>query len=198
MRLGAKLHLGAPVTGPTCLRSWPQRCGAWMRSSPSPTGSGGNAMTTTTSATKTLSVPEPVFTDQERRRHRGAWARARAPDPDGPAEGRQGSDRAATPRTARAVDLAIGERLSGPIFIGSDGRRFDRHTAGRIVRRVARRAGVDKAIGPHTLRHAFITAALMLVYRSATSKRPRATLTPARPCVMTALGSPSTSTLRIS
>jgi integrase len=64
------------------------------------------------------------------------------------------------PRTARAVDLTIGERLSGPIFIGSDGRRFDRHTAGRIVRRVARRAGVDKAIGPHTLRHAFITAAL--------------------------------------
>ncbi len=37
------------------------------------------------------------------------------------------------PRTARAVDLAIGERLSGPIFIGPDGRRFDRHTAGRIV-----------------------------------------------------------------
>ena len=30
----------------------------------------------------------------------------------------------------------------------------------RIVRRVARRAGVNKPIGPHTLRHAFITAAL--------------------------------------
>ena len=64
------------------------------------------------------------------------------------------------PRTARAVDLAIGERLSGPIFIGPGGRRFDRHAAGRIVRRVARRAGVNKAIGPHTLCHAFITAAL--------------------------------------
>ena len=64
------------------------------------------------------------------------------------------------PRTARAVDLAIGERLSGPIFIGADGRRFDRHIAGRVVRRVARRAGVNKPIGPHTLRHAFITAAL--------------------------------------
>jgi len=28
------------------------------------------------------------------------------------------------------------------------------------VRRVARRAGINKPIGPHTLRHAFITAAL--------------------------------------
>jgi integrase/recombinase XerD len=64
------------------------------------------------------------------------------------------------PRTARAVDLAIGERLDGPIFLRRDGHRMDRHCASRIVRRVARRAGVDKPIGPHTLRHAFITAAL--------------------------------------
>ena len=64
------------------------------------------------------------------------------------------------PCTARAVDLAIGERLSGPIFVGADGRRFDRHIAGRVVRRVVRRAGVNKPIGPHTLRHAFIAAAL--------------------------------------
>ena len=64
------------------------------------------------------------------------------------------------PRTARAIDLAIGERLDGPIFLRPDGQRMDRHCASRIVRRVARRAGVDKPIGPHTLRHAFITAAL--------------------------------------
>jgi integrase/recombinase XerD len=64
------------------------------------------------------------------------------------------------PRTARAVDLAIGERLSGPIFLSSSGQRTDRHGASRGVRRVARRAGVDKRIGPRTLRHAFITAAL--------------------------------------
>ena len=37
---------------------------------------------------------------------------------------------------------------------------MDRHAAGRIVRRVARLAGLDKKISPHTLRHAFITAAL--------------------------------------
>jgi integrase/recombinase XerD len=64
------------------------------------------------------------------------------------------------PRTARAVDLAVGERAAGPIFVAGDGRRLDRHGAARIVRRVARRAGIAKPIGPHTLRHAFITAAL--------------------------------------
>ena len=64
------------------------------------------------------------------------------------------------PRTARAIDLAIGERCEGPIFVTPAGQRLDRHGAGRVVRRVARRAGLAKKIGPHTLRHAFITAAL--------------------------------------
>jgi integrase/recombinase XerD len=64
------------------------------------------------------------------------------------------------PRTARAIDLAIGERVEGPVFLAADGRRLDRHGAGRIVCRVARRAGITKPVGPHTLRHAFITAAL--------------------------------------
>ncbi len=64
------------------------------------------------------------------------------------------------PRTARAIDLAIGERIEGPIFLAADGRRLDRHGAGRVVRRIARQAGITKTVGPHTLRHAFITAAL--------------------------------------
>ena len=64
------------------------------------------------------------------------------------------------PRTARAIDLAIGERPEGPIFLTPDGRRLDRHGAARTVRRVAGRAGISKPVGPHTLRHAFITAAL--------------------------------------
>jgi site-specific recombinase XerD len=63
------------------------------------------------------------------------------------------------PRTARAIDLAVGERCDGPIFLTSARQRLDRHGAGRVVRRVARRAGLAKNIGPHTLRHAFITAA---------------------------------------
>ena len=60
------------------------------------------------------------------------------------------------PRTARAIDLAVGERVDGPIFGGADGQRLDRHCAARVVRR----AGITKPVGPHTLRHAFITAAL--------------------------------------
>ena len=64
------------------------------------------------------------------------------------------------PRTARAIDLATGERTDGPLFLAAGGRRLDRHGAGRIVRKVARRAGIAKAVTPHTLRHAFITAAL--------------------------------------
>ena len=64
------------------------------------------------------------------------------------------------PRTARAIDLAIGERTDGPVFLAADGRRLDRHGAGRIVRKVTRRAGIIKNVSPHTLRHAFITAAL--------------------------------------
>ena len=64
------------------------------------------------------------------------------------------------PRTARAIDLAIGERTEGPVFLAKDGRRLDRHGAGRMVRKTARRAGIAKIVTPHTLRHAFITAAL--------------------------------------
>jgi site-specific recombinase XerD len=64
------------------------------------------------------------------------------------------------PRTSRAIDLAIGERIGGRIFLAAEGRPVDRHGAARIVRRTARRAGIAKNVGPHTLRHAFITAAL--------------------------------------
>jgi len=53
------------------------------------------------------------------------------------------------PRTALAIDLAIGERTEGPVFLAPDGRRLDRHGAARIVRRVARWAGITKPVGPH-------------------------------------------------
>jgi integrase/recombinase XerD len=44
--------------------------------------------------------------------------------------------------------------------LAADGRRPDRHGAGRIVRKTPGRAEITKAVTPHTLRHAFITAAL--------------------------------------
>ena len=64
------------------------------------------------------------------------------------------------PRTAHAIDLAIGEREHGPILLGASGQRLDRYTATRIVKRLARAAGIDKRITPHSLRHSFITASL--------------------------------------
>jgi hypothetical protein len=38
------------------------------------------------------------------------------------------------PRTARAIDLAVGDRTEGPLFLADDGRRLDRHGAARTVR----------------------------------------------------------------
>jgi len=64
------------------------------------------------------------------------------------------------PRTARTVYLAIGERVEGPIFVADSGGRMNRHQAARVVRRLAKHAGIDKNISPHSLRHSFITAAL--------------------------------------
>ena len=64
------------------------------------------------------------------------------------------------PRTYRAVALVIDDRDSGPILLGSDSARLDRFAAYRIVRRLAKRAGINHRVHPHSLRHAFITAAL--------------------------------------
>jgi len=92
------------------------------------------------------------------------------------------------PRTARAIDLAIDERSEGPLFLGPNGERLDRHGAARIVRRVTRRAGITKPVGPHTLRHAFITAALDAGVPLRTCRRLLRTLTPGPPCATTGPG----------
>jgi site-specific recombinase XerD len=57
------------------------------------------------------------------------------------------------PRTSRALDLYIGERTMGPIFLGAKGGRMDRYAADRTVKRLARRAAITKRISPHSLRH---------------------------------------------
>ena len=63
------------------------------------------------------------------------------------------------PRPGRTLDLAIGERLEGPILCRRDGKRLDRRTAHRWVQSIATRAGLD-SVRPHMLRAAFIIAAL--------------------------------------
>ena len=49
----------------------------------------------------------------------------------------------------------------GPLFVTSRGRRVDRHAVFRLVRRLARKAGVPAwaRLSPHSLRHAFATTA---------------------------------------
>jgi site-specific recombinase XerD len=63
------------------------------------------------------------------------------------------------PRTARTVDLAVGERHDGPILRRQDGQRLDRRTAHRWVRSIGKRAGLGH-VHPHMLRAGFIMAAL--------------------------------------
>jgi integrase len=63
------------------------------------------------------------------------------------------------PRTARTVDLAIGERFEGPILRRRDGQRLDGRTAPRWIGAIGKKAGLGR-IHPHMLRAGFIMAAL--------------------------------------
>jgi len=79
--------------------------------------------------------------------------------------------RALTPHTAAAVDTYLQRRaalaaveisdLSGPLLVTNTGRRLDRHAVFRLVRQVARTAGIAswEQLSPHSLRHAFATTA---------------------------------------
>lgn len=61
---------------------------------------------------------------------------------------------------ARAVDAAAGERTTGPLLLRPDGVPMDRRHAARVITRLAKRAGIDRHVTPHTLRHAYITNSL--------------------------------------
>ena len=98
------------------------------------------------------------------------------------------------PRVARAIDLAVGERLEGPIFIDTDGLRLDRHAAGRIVRRIARRAEIGKRVGPHTCGTPSSPPPWTPVYRCVMCKKRPVTPTRAPRCATTGAASPSTGT----
>jgi integrase/recombinase XerD len=54
--------------------------------------------------------------------------------------------------------------VAGPLLLGAtregEPKRLDRYDAARIVRRLARAAGIRRRISPHSLRHTAITLAL--------------------------------------
>jgi hypothetical protein len=82
------------------------------------------------------------------------------------------------PRTARTIDLAVGERHEEPILRRRDGERLDRRTAHRWVRSIGKHAGLG-AVHPHMLRAAFIMAALDAGVRYETSRSSPVTPIPA-------------------
>jgi integrase/recombinase XerD len=61
---------------------------------------------------------------------------------------------------AAATEVAIDE-LRGPLFVTSSGARLDRHAVFRLIRRLAEAAQIPSfaKLSPHSLRHAFATAA---------------------------------------
>lgn len=79
--------------------------------------------------------------------------------------------RALTPPSAAAVETYLlhramteavpVENLTGPLFVTTTGGRLDRHAVFRLIRRLARRAGIPAwaDLSPHSLRHAFATTA---------------------------------------
>jgi integrase/recombinase XerD len=78
---------------------------------------------------------------------------------------RKGGKRATVvlaPPVADAVDLYLDGRTTGPLFTTRTGRRLDEPYLFRLVRRLAREAGIATAdrLSPHSLRHTFVTLAL--------------------------------------
>lgn len=64
------------------------------------------------------------------------------------------------PRTSWAVEQASWGRTSGPLFMLRGGVPMDRRGVDRIVKRLAKKAGIEKRLSPHSFRHTFITLSL--------------------------------------
>lgn len=69
--------------------------------------------------------------------------------------------RVLTVAAGEAVDAYLAGRDHGPLFVTSTGARLDRHAVFRLIRRLAREAGIGswERLSPHSLRHAFATTA---------------------------------------
>ena len=66
------------------------------------------------------------------------------------------------PATGHTLDEYLGGRDTGPLFATASGGRMDQAAVWRLLRRLARAAGIDAAdrLSPHSLRHTSITLAL--------------------------------------
>ena len=94
-----------------------------------------------------------------RKRHRGPRRERGRRTPRILGKGNQPATIPLVPRTARAIDLTVGERHEGPIPRREDGQRLDPPTAHRWVRSIGKRAGLG-IVHLHMLRAGFIMAAL--------------------------------------
>ncbi|WP_374215828.1 tyrosine-type recombinase/integrase [Frankia sp. AiPs1] len=78
---------------------------------------------------------------------------------------RKGGKRATVPlapSVVNALDTYLARRTDGPLFSTRTGKRLDEPYVFRLVRRLAREAGIANAdkLSPHSLRHSFATLAL--------------------------------------
>jgi integrase/recombinase XerD len=64
------------------------------------------------------------------------------------------------PLTGAVLAELVEGRSEGPLFITQGGLRMRRQAAYKVVGRLARDAGIQGTISPHSLRHSFVTAAL--------------------------------------
>jgi len=97
------------------------------------------------------------------------------------------------PRTARTIDLAIGERHEGPILRRRDGQRLDRRTAHRWIRAIGKRAGLG-SVHPPCFEPGSSWPRSTPAYRSATYSSLPATPTHEQPPSTTADARTSTDT----
>jgi site-specific recombinase XerD len=96
-----------------------------------------------------------------RDRHRGRGRRPRPSHVAGGADGRHAGHHSTRPRGPLERSICtLGDRATGPIFLGDAGARMDRYGADDTLKRVVRRTGITKRISPRGVRHSFITAAL--------------------------------------
>lgn len=76
---------------------------------------------------------------------------------------RKGGKRATVPlapAVVDAIDTYLAGRTDGPLFATATGKRLDRPYVLRLVKRLAKDAGVAGTFSPHSLRHSFVTLAL--------------------------------------